>query len=152
LFVETLSGAQITNLRAWIADLRTNPPQTTGYLKDDYGHCCLGRACEISGISHWQLDTPVQFDYSNLDLIRWTPAIFSYDDCVAILPPEVAKYYGLISDFGAFGEGEWSLTQLNDEGYTFAEIADFIESCLELYLYERILDVMEEARFGAPNE
>jgi hypothetical protein len=34
---------------AWIADLRTNPPQATGQLYDGEGYCCLGRLCLVVG-------------------------------------------------------------------------------------------------------
>jgi len=33
--------------KLWIEDLRSNPPQATGELKNEDGYCCLGRLCEL---------------------------------------------------------------------------------------------------------
>ena len=96
----------------WIKALRSGKfKQTTGHLKDDLGHCCLGVLCTL---------TPYKNNYtkmgSNLDssLINET------------LPQAVMKETGIHDSVGGLPNGV-CLSKLNDDGQSFEEIADIIE-------------------------
>ena len=89
----------------WIADLRANPPQTTGRLFDGNGFCCLGRLCVVEGAKPKflkGLSLPLS------DTIFWA---------------------GMKSRDGRYPGGR--LVEDNDSGKTFAEIADIIEAHID---------------------
>jgi len=90
------------NLKAkWIEALRSGKyKQTTHYLKDDQGFCCLGVLCDIQG--------------ADFDAIRTEFGTLS-------LSSSPQKY------LGGLGMMAPRLTTLNDDGKSFAEIADYIE-------------------------
>lgn len=82
--------------------------QTQYRLRGDNTYCCLGVACDISGLGEWtRFDLGFDWDYMGHS---------------GLLPQEVADLFG------------WNrrqadaLSNRNDDGRTFAEIADFIES------------------------
>ena len=112
----------------WIADLRTNPPQSRGVLFDGNGHCCLGRLCELNGLK------PVENRHSDRNT-------YYYDDETFMLPSQVKEWAEMKSDDGSYGsyigvsryigEDSGTLTDDNDSGKTFAEIADIIEAHIE---------------------
>jgi hypothetical protein len=112
-------------LRAeWIAALRSGEyRQTTdGNLRDSYGWCCLGVACDVA-VRHGITSEPKMADGE---------CLFE-GDATASLPPSVLEAFGIHSDLGDFRDttlelgGEVSLSSANDQGVSFAEIADFIE-------------------------
>jgi hypothetical protein len=87
----------------WIADLRSGPKQRTGRLGDDEkGYCCLGRLHVVLGLSTYG---------------------YRY------LSAEAMELSGVKTSTGYFGDsnGGFCLSQFNDEGLTFEEIADIIE-------------------------
>lgn len=110
----------------WIADLRANPPQAMAVLYNGHGLCCLGRLCVVLG-----------YEFNAEDRIRYTdperPGVYRYEG--EVLPPPVKAAAGMNSVTGQFEEynkdGSYllgrELTDLNDAGRTFAEIADIIE-------------------------
>ena len=82
-------------------------------LRKDNFFCCLGVACDISGLGEW-----------NNGL---------YLDKDAYLPLEVMNYYGFVDQTGSFENPDGinfriSLSSLNDMKTTFEEIANIIES------------------------
>ena len=96
--------------------------QTTGKLRDEDAYCCLGVACDLSGLGEWAGN-----DYVVTALMRsWCN-----------LPAEVADYYGFVTRDGDFEmereremerEMEYpSLVTLNDAGENFESIAQLIE-------------------------
>lgn len=94
--------------------------QTTGHLRDDTGHCCLGVACEIyrrvTGNGEW--DGP---DYAPMFVI-------SEDDQDDVsLPFAVQNWLGF-ADSARHYEVTESLAIRNDNGASFTEIAGIIES------------------------
>lgn len=116
-----LSAGQVKNIRAWIADLRTpGLKQTKCKLFGGKGHCCLGRACVVLGMEAFKRGPDWYFD----------------DDC-AELTCDAAVLFGLDSTNGtvipAF-KGKDSLADMNDSGWRFSKIADFIESELNTKL------------------
>lgn len=101
----------------WIADLR-NPEnkQTIGRLQDDTGHCCLGRLAIILGeCPTIKIESGCQNYY--------------FDDLLGSLSSRIQEKAGMKTDNGEFeaSHGDICLTELNDQGKTFAEIADVIE-------------------------
>ena len=105
----------------WIKALRSGDyKQTKGRLRRGDSFCCLGVACEISGRGVWQQRT------RNGSLTY----IYIFDN--EALPREVANYYGIRDVYATFWIGTVdrknnSLSNLNDKGATFDEIADIIE-------------------------
>ena len=136
---------QAEHRKLWIEALRSGQyDQTAGALKASYAsdllshpdqdvkYCCLGVACEISGLGEWYNDhTPVY-------QIRGE---YTTDNCTT-LPALVQAWLGLDNNNGSHVRGGQeqnpsgpnnfrspiSLATLNDSGHTFDEIADIIES------------------------
>ena len=121
-------------VRRWINDLRYGGhAQARGALHVDDRYCCLGRAIEvIHGEDKWVLhykskadSGPYFYAYPYDD-----PVMIADDDCWVGLSPEDIETLGLI-EIGAYPE---KLVDMNDDGLTFKEIADFVEEKLETYL------------------
>ena len=85
----------------------TNPNRTA--------YCCLGVACEISGLGEW----------------RGHAYVTEHEANDIFLPRDVKIWLGFTDERGGF-QDEWeyekSLSHLNDMGATFSEIADLIDS------------------------
>jgi hypothetical protein len=102
----------------WVAALRSGKyKQGKGLLRDRHNnYCCLGVLCEI-------LDTPHSLGaYSGY---------YYYQDetqtaYATILPKTVQSRAGMVSDRGDL-PGMSPLSELNDIGTPFTEIADIIE-------------------------
>jgi len=121
----------------WIAALESGEyAQTTGslqrvveatenYKKIPPGFCCLGVLCEVA-IKHG-LKITKELDRNNNGLM-W------YDSNTDYTPPTVQKWSGMKSQSGEFScviddDKDWAggeLTDLNDSGKTFEEIAEII--------------------------
>lgn len=101
-------------LRAnWIAALRSGKyKQGKRKLRVEDRYCCLGVACEVLGIEGVK-DSEGYYCYSNL---------------FAVAPQKVVEELGLINEVGSRNDGSTNLTRLNDEGKTFEEIANELES------------------------
>lgn len=106
----------VKNMRKWVKALRSGEySQTHGKLKDDSGFCCLGVACDVSGVAAWK------------------EGIFGiyYDESSLSLPSKVQSWLGInINDPQLIGVRKQSATatDLNDEkNYTFKQIANAIE-------------------------
>lgn len=110
----------------WVAELRSGKwKQGKNALKvrkphEKTGYCCLGVACEISGIK------PIKTDDG-----KW-----EYDGVYVVLPDSIKKKIGIKIRSGGFylgmGLGEQSLASLNDNGLTFNQIADVIDHFAEV--------------------
>ena len=87
--------------------------QTVEALQDENGFCCLGVMCEI-----WEKET-------GLKLARDKKGFIYGGDLND--QQGVREWVGLLHPDGSTKIME-SLVHLNDEGHTFAAIADFIES------------------------
>lgn len=116
------------NAQAWVYTLRSGKyEQTKGHLhvvakdgESPLGWCCLGVACDL-------------FDKANPGELQ--RAIFagfmeSFEGSTSFLPQKVATWLGVSSILGQYGppEDEKSLARDNDDGKTFLEIAEIIES------------------------
>lgn len=101
----------------WLKALRSGKyKQCDGklYKEEESGFCCLGVACEFSGVNPYEIDG-----------VGW---IYDY---VAVksenkIPDELVG-----SDFN--NRLVCVLSEMNDSGRSFAEIADWIEENVELY-------------------
>lgn len=107
---------QAENRKKWVSALRSgNYQQGTEALRNGDEYCCLGVACDISGLGKW----------ANSEYIvvqgRETYSHFTH------LPSSVKEWLGLLSANGAY-RSDFSLIMRNDDGDTFLEIADIIES------------------------
>ena len=113
------------NRKKWIEALRSGEyKQGMGVLREeDNKFCCLGVACDISGLGEWKYDLE-DSDGINLSyVIEESVKKYSND---GLLPLPVQFWVGLRSNAGdAFESG--SLIQINDTGSSFKEVADFIE-------------------------
>lgn len=123
----------------WLEALRDpTRKQAQGLLNNGRGMCCLGVACDISGFGEW-----VSTESGKALGFKYSPVHYAEDKG---LPTQVATWLGLplgpaahpenpripgllVRDtFSALeGDDVISLAQLNDSGFTFAQIADVIE-------------------------
>lgn len=107
----------------WVAALRSDKfKQTTAYLHNKDGYCCLGVLCELavaSGvIPKPEEDQDGVFEYGSSGIQQ-------------TLPVEVMDWAGIDTTTGEFKDGDNSnqeLVALNDDGHSFKEIADIIEA------------------------
>ena len=113
---------QQANRKAWIKALRSGKYEQGHHRlrsQDIYGnklYCCLGVACDISGLGEWKSGE----NQGSL-----------YLDEVIVLPLKVMEWLGVRTEEGAFSESLSEFTSLigwNDSGCSFNEIADIIES------------------------
>lgn len=99
--------------KLWVEALRSGKyPQGQRKLRTADGFCCLGVACEISGLGAWDATNDfktVGGEYGS-----------------RVLPTLVRQWIGLSDAEGDAGNGV-CLAALNDEGASFAELADVIE-------------------------
>lgn len=104
------------NAKKWVEALRSGEyKQATKALRRGNGYCCLGVACDLyakeTGIG-WEQDFTLGYLFLGGNLV---------------LPERVKNWLGLTNNQGAWGYNS-SLTEANDGGATFNEIADIIES------------------------
>ncbi len=108
--------------KKWVAALRSGEyTQGTGQLRDSANNfCCLGVLCNL----HAQAHPAIAAKETN---------IFRYMGDRTDLPVAVMKWAGLpdaMGDTVKIGSATASLAGHNDNGRTFAEIADAIEAQL----------------------
>lgn len=97
-------------MKKWIKALKSGKyKKTTGNLKNENGHCCLGVLCAIS---------PYKNNYTKMS---WNSAI-----CNSVLPTKVQEFAGMKSENGTIDDSI-CLSSMNDNGNSFETIADFIE-------------------------
>lgn len=122
-----------------VADLRSGlHRQETDVLKGtnkegEVGYCCLGRACDISKLGKWKIADGL----NNYTIENKTSLYFPENSQTLGGLNEVKEFYGFNHDeglkmydiFGELGKEDKndSLAKLNDDGFTFKQIADIIE-------------------------
>ena len=121
--VEYTKEEIIQHRKDWVAALRSgNYKQTTHYLHNNEGYCCLGVAAELAGIPY-EVDENGVYTYSE---------VLEYEDVVkrtTVLNNDGMKYYGLRESNGrSFNNHKETLADYNDSGMPFNDIADIIES------------------------
>jgi len=100
--------------------------QADGQLRFGDKYCCLGVACAISGVGSFGPGLSV-----DRDTFVTTDMQDRRETASAILPERVKKLLGWSADTGLVTIRDRSgrkpaLTELNDEGFTFPQIADII--------------------------
>ena len=122
----------------WIDALRSGEyEQGTGFLRKegtgDGGRgefCCLGVLCDLyveSEENYVDPQGPVEWEALTLQGATYARRI---EDHLSFLPDSVMEWAGLTDNEGSYArsDGGWSsLVEMNDNGYTFDEIADVIE-------------------------
>ena len=103
------------NAQKWVDALRSGKyKQARRRLRYRGGMCCLGVACDIAA-------EPLK--------LKWRGTEF--DGEKEVLPPSVQEWLGINSANGSF-VFEWKcLSDINDNGAKFDEIADLIEQNAE---------------------
>ena len=82
-------------------------------LRSGDSFCCLGVACDISGLGEWHHKSHKEIKYLN---------------AFGILPKAVMEYYGFVASNGKIDSRyNRSLVHLNDKGTSFKKIANIIE-------------------------
>lgn len=115
--------------KKWVEALKSGEyKQIRDFLHTKEGYCCLGVACEIFK------------DVCNLNKEENSYGIWSYNGNDCFLPKEVVNLLELNNEEGRFRESlkmkrsnnhryytVYSLSEMNDDGFSFNEIAKFIE-------------------------
>lgn len=104
--------------------LHRNTPEETGY-------CCLGVACELSGLGSYE-PFPALCEDCPPALVFALPGSNPRESSGLYPPREVRELFGFATQAGHTIGPEWeNMATLNDNGRTFAEIADMLEKWLE---------------------
>jgi hypothetical protein len=102
------------NAKKWVEALRSGKyEQASNALRSGNAYCCLGVACEISGIGEWDSDDRVSYA--------------AYLEETGKLPARVMDWLGIRDDVGGYNNGDNCLTDDNDNGRSFTQIANIIE-------------------------
>lgn len=102
---------------AWVAALRSGTyEQTSSALEKNNKFCCLGVACKVA-----EQYGDIKLDYTTHGFIHG----HNLRD-----QPRVQEWLGLSNENGQYKSKHYDqyLTELNDAGRSFKEIADIIES------------------------
>jgi hypothetical protein len=100
----------------WVEALRSGDyAQCKNYLRHEGGFCCLGVLCDVAGDGRWQPS-----DLPDVEHYR----VSDTDYNTQYLPHSLKLRCGINSDQCD------PLMTMNDEGKSFAEIADYIEANL----------------------
>ena len=108
------------NQRKWIAALRSGAfKQTDLWLETPEGNCCLGVWCRLQGLE----GTPAKTTHD--------PPHTMFGQAETVLTVDSYEELGLLNENGEI-RGGWdgfdTLTDANDHGKTFSQIADFCEA------------------------
>lgn len=144
----------ITRIREWTTTLRSGRfQQTDGVLakvEEDATtyHCCLGVGCEIANVTKDVHEYEYEDDVEEGRMNAETHVYYGKDPTEDLAPQEFVEWLGLTMPPGSPGvdlpidipidhlgrrdrEGvmsvSWSCAGLNDQGFTFTQIADIID-------------------------
>jgi hypothetical protein len=112
-------------MKKWVSLLRSGEfSQGTGHLNKEGKHCCLGVLCELATVEGITVPHTSGEYAAGLDIIGYGD--FSEEENCGVLPLGVQKWAGMDSRNGEFNYDQM-LTDLNDIGSSFDELADIIE-------------------------
>lgn len=94
--------------------------QTSGVLRDETGHCCLGVACDLIAPAQWK--TPDTVSYQSAEGQSIEKLAYSWDDTNATGLERLAIIFGLERSQVKM------LAEMNDHGKDFKAIAGRLES------------------------
>lgn len=101
-------------MEKWVKALRSKKyKQGKDFLRQNNEFCCLGVLCDLSKSNEW---IKSQFDDT-----------YYYLGANKILPEDVRLWAGLKTENGTMSNDLMCLTELNDNGKTFKQIANIIE-------------------------
>lgn len=137
----TVENSIADKLLEWPDKLRSGEyQQTSGHLKDDVGHCCIGVLDDIVFNPKWRkLDEsePHYFD-DNLQSAMLVPdasAKVGLSQTITQAEVDYIQDYfkeveleSSVTDFKPGQHRQITLTMLNDRGATFQQIADVVEA------------------------
>lgn len=129
-----LTEDQIAFNREWIKALRSGGhKQGRNFLFNGEGYCCLGVACVVAGLVP-EKSTPREYkstarEYKFVDISAPTGKMWT-------LPPSVREKLGFASENGTYDENK-SLSDDNDRGKSFKQIANIVESRLDKKIAEK---------------
>ena len=104
----------------WVSALRSGDyQQTQNYLHKEDGFCCLGVLCDLYGKEH-NVEWKLADSGNNCE----------FQDHPAFPPFSVVEWADTGSSNPYICSRSLTLGELNDNGYTFNEIADIIEKHL----------------------
>lgn len=113
------------NQRKWVEELRSGKyQQATQALCRGGAYCCLGVACQMMGLQ--SRPGAIHILDENAEDVLTDVLIFGGETTSA--PDEVVEHLSLRTSVGGDAEDNVCLAEMNDEGATFAQIADAIES------------------------
>lgn len=113
--------------KVWIDALRSGKYEQGGdYLCKDSRHCCLGVLCEL------YMDHTGDMKYSRMTDDDNGHDVVSYGGCTEVLPCEVMEWAEIATSIGKIYDdsaefGFSSLSEMNDSGHSFNELAQIIE-------------------------
>jgi hypothetical protein len=112
--------------KQWVNALNSGEyQQTREHLKTYYGYCCLGVLCDLYSKAN---ENGLWKEENNLFHFETVEGEYEY----STLPVNVSKWAGLDSDnpIIEYGEEKMRISDLNDTGKSFKEIAAIIEEQL----------------------
>lgn len=115
------------NVRKWVDALRDGGyRQATGNLTNGDGFCCLGVACDISGVGSWNEMDEYETEYDSGD-----GPVQEFE--ASALPRAVQEWLGVDTDNPELPhtpeQGRMTCIGANDDfGLSFEQIADLIEA------------------------
>lgn len=110
--MENRSKVNVERIKEWIKELRSGRyTRCSGELTDGTNYCCLGVLCQINGL----LLTKGTATYGRYYYH------FQNETNADVLPKAFLNYIGLTDN------QQRALSQMNDGGSTFLEIADYLE-------------------------
>lgn len=113
--------------KVWVEELRSGKYKQGGdfLCKDDH-YCCLGVLCEIYN----REVIPTDFKTVKHSVDKEADIVY-YGHSSDVLPYNVQEWAGMVSDIGSYYDHttswQYSLSELNDGGHSFNELADIIE-------------------------
>jgi len=104
----------------WVSALRSGEyQQTQRYLRKEDGFCCLGVLCDLYG-----KENNVEWNLAN------NGHNYEFQDKESYLPSSVIEWSGVEEDAPRINGEIGTLSELNDTGSTFEQIANLIEEHL----------------------
>jgi len=104
----------------WLNALRSGDyQQGRNYLRTDNGFCCLGVLCDLYG-----KENNVEWNFVN------NGHNYEFEEFESYLPSSVRKWAGVEGYNFLVNNGTETLSELNDRGSTFEQIAYVIEEHL----------------------
>lgn len=123
----------------WLTELESGKyKQGKGFLRHEDRHCCLGVAAEcILGIEAIPSTTGAEFYFDGAtETLVHSERLGLRDRTGEVCEQDVRRFCSALRDAGYDGDKWGALTEYNDNGATFAQIAAAIHACPEAVFTE----------------